>query len=414
MENREQIIPARFDSKDAVAGLKAIEQCGHVAGDLEHAADAASARFRAAHESIKSASQDFLELRRTLQEITDHDARPIASELTAIGAREGMATNLTPDEWRKSRDAFQSRAGTRFGGTVTNSTGEQPGGYSPEFTPLLKMPGILPQQSDETAPGGVDLPEAGVTADTSFEGSEGGVAFRAIGEARSRGLGGESGLVDDKGCLEQDRTFAEGLQRRRARGEDLEASPGKNEILGNGGERLGAAQRPAYPGVEPGESGRFGRLAREASADFAGLTTEAREGSRDGLKATRRDGNPSVIGSLQRDSMAIREGAEARLNNEKAPEGLDPREGIRRTRSSSAVDEQPADEMSIRLARGRSGYVPGESDRNTHFGGAATSGVIERLLREQNELIRQDIQRNTNPPIAAPPPMRGGGIRMGS
>jgi hypothetical protein len=414
MENREQIIPARFDSKDAVAGLKAIEQCGHVAGDLEHAADAASARFRTAHESIKSASQDFLELRRTLQGVTDHDVRPSTIGLTAIGAGEGMATNLTPEEWRKSRGAFQSHAGTRVGGTVTNSTGEQAEGYPHELTPLLKTLGTPPQQSDEMAPGRAHLPEAGVTAHTSVEGSEGGVAFRAIGEARSRGLAGESGLVDGKGRFEQDRTFAEGLQRRRAPGEDLEAFLGKNEILGNAEETLGAAQRPAYPGVEPGESGRLGRSAREASADLVGLTTGAHEDSRDGLTAARRAGITSVIGAPQRDSMAIREEAETRLNNEKSPEGLDPREGIRRTRSSPATDEQAADEMSTRRARGRSWPVPSESDRNNQFGGAATGGVIERLLREQNELIRQDIQRNASPPIAAPPPMRGGGIRMGS
>jgi hypothetical protein len=44
--------------------------------------------------------------------------------------------------------------------------------------------------------------------------------------------------------------------------------------------------------------------------------------------------------------------------------------------------------------------------------GAASTATIERLLREQNELIKQDLQRNAHPPIAAPPPMRGGGIRM--
>ncbi len=103
MDNRKLIIPDRFDHKDAVAGLKAIQQSGHVAGDLEHAADMASARFRKAHESIKSASQSYLELRRTLQGVADHEDRPTADEPVANEAGQAGGKNLTPKEWRGFR-----------------------------------------------------------------------------------------------------------------------------------------------------------------------------------------------------------------------------------------------------------------------------------------------------------------------
>ena len=70
MENRELIIPARFDSKDVLAGLQAVEESGQAAGDLGQAADAAAARFRRAHESVESALQEFDLLRRALRQAT--------------------------------------------------------------------------------------------------------------------------------------------------------------------------------------------------------------------------------------------------------------------------------------------------------------------------------------------------------
>ncbi|MHB1561850.1 MAG: hypothetical protein ACYC61_30745, partial [Isosphaeraceae bacterium] len=57
---------------------------------------------------------------------------------------------------------------------------------------------------------------------------------------------------------------------------------------------------------------------------------------------------------------------------------------------------------------------PGGREASFQAGGGASGSVIERLLREQNEMIRQDAQRAASPPISAPPPFRGGGLRMGS
>ena len=96
-------------------------------------------------------------------------------------------------------------------------------------------------------------------------------------------------------------------------------------------------------------------------------------------------------------------------------EGSDPREGIRRARASSPVaapaDVSIADGRTTRPGRGTAGFSAGQTDPESRSG-VMSNGTIERLLREQNELIRQDLQRNANPSIAAPPPMRGGGIRM--
>jgi hypothetical protein len=417
MDKRELIIPARFDHKDAAAGLKAIEQCGHVASDLEHAADAASARFRKAHESIKSASQGYLDLRRALQGVADHEPRPTAGGLAANEAGQGGETNLTPKEWRGSGDGFRSQAETRFGGSVTNPPGEQTGEDRHGFSPPSMTLGGLPPQAAELTPGQVPLPASGMPAGSTHDGSASRTAFRGIPEATSRGLGGESSLADGMSRFEQARTLAEGLQQRGTRSESVGAFPEENEILGDGGQRRGAVQGRTYPGVEPRESGWPGSSTRGASADFVGWANSNREGSRTGLMAHRLAGNTTADGMRDRDSQAIGHEAEARLKNESASEGLDAREGIRRMRTSfpaaAPADGHLAEERTTG-SRAGVGLSPGERDTNLQLGGAATGGVIERLLREQNELIKQDLQRNVSPPIAAPPPIRGGGIRMGS
>ena len=122
-----------------------------------------------------------------------------------------------------------------------------------------------------------------------------------------------------------------------------------------------------------------------------------------------------MAGVQRCDTPAIPEGAEAWPNSERPSEGFDPREGTRRVRVASPfavpVDDSFAAGRAMPPVRERAGNSPGERDPEARFGGAST-GVIERLLREQNELIRQDLQRNANRPIAAPPPLRGGGMRM--
>ena len=64
--DQELIIPARFDHREAAAGLRSLEQSGRTADDLAHAADSAVARFQRAHESIRTASRGFLELHRAV------------------------------------------------------------------------------------------------------------------------------------------------------------------------------------------------------------------------------------------------------------------------------------------------------------------------------------------------------------
>jgi hypothetical protein len=408
MDKRELIIPTRFDHKDAAAGLKAIEQCGHAAGDLEHAADAASARFRKAQESVKSASEGYIELRRTLQGVADHEPRPTAGGVVANEAGQAGEKNLTPREWRESMDEFRNHAGARFGGSLTNSPGEQPGEVRDKSSPPSMTLGGLPQEAAASTPGQAYLPTSG----PSQEGPQNRTAFRGISEAKSRGLGGESSLADGLRRAEQARILADGQHR-----EALGASFEKGEVLGDGDGRRGAVQGSAHAGAEPRESGWPGSSTRESPADFVGRANSGREGPQSWLTTPWRAGNTTADGTRQYDLQTVRDQAEARLKNEGASEGIEAREGIRRMRTSfpaaAPADGHLAEERTTGPRAG-AGLSPGRRDTNLQLGGGANGGVIERLLREQNELIKQDLQRNVSPPIAAPPRCAEGGSGWGA
>lgn len=220
----------------------------------------------------------------------------------------------------------------------------------------------------------------------------------------SREPGGGSAPFEGANRPEADGDGANPLRRAGTQGGDFEAfldRMGAFAELRQGGNLSGGVGGPVE---EPGASDRAGRTAQGAAADYLrGMS----DGSRDGAWAAR----PGVPGS---DSSASRGVLDAPQDVGGPAEGSDPREAIWRTRASSpglAADPSPADEPAMRSARGWSASPSGGHDPESRSGAVSTE-AIERLLREQNEMIRQDLQRNVAVPIAAPPPMRGGGLRM--
>jgi hypothetical protein len=399
MARHDLIVPARFDSKDVVAGLRAVEESGHVAGDLGQAADSASAQFRKAHDSVRSALQEFSDLGRTLQQAPGQEARPTTGGLAADNAGAGTAARLAPEEWLGSLGELRPNAGVRFGGPGADAAGGQAGRLPDGSSPLSRPRGILPRPGAEPSgsfaehdhPAGPDSsPAVG-----SGEGpSASDVLSRAVEVARSRRPGGEFGPRDGTGRSEEAGTFSD-------------ARP----MSGSGG-------RADAGGVEPGGSERSARMAPQALTDYGEWRAADRGVGRDGSAAARRTGAVAADGSpggRRRDVRDPQDAIEAWHGSEEVPEGFDPREGIRRVRASfptaAPAGESLARERPMPPGWGGAGTSPGGRDAEARIGGGATD-AIERLLREQNELIRQDIQRNASPPIAAPPPMRGGGIRM--
>jgi hypothetical protein len=423
MDKSEQIVPARFDYQDAVAGLRAIEESGHVAGDLGQAADAASARFRKAHESVQSARQEFLHLGRALQQAPGHGPRPTTGQPAANETGDGATTRLPPAEWLGSRAEIPADAGARRAGLGTGSTNEQAGAGPHGHMAVAAEREILrrgaepsdwfPGRGGRGIPADAPLPTAG---DLPGPGGapEGDIVLRAIEEARNRGLGGDSGPADDMGRSESSGPFADRRQQPGASGQDLDAFQRQGEILADIRLRQGFAGGLGDAGARTGGSGQPERMAREALAGYVEWMTGDREVSRDRVAAAQHIGTPEA-GAQRRDQEALPEATDARHRSGPRPGSLDPREGIRRTRASSPiaapVDESIAPDRATPPSREMPGASPGEWDAGARLGSSSTD-VIVRLLREQNELIRQDLRRTANPPIAAPPPMRGGGARM--
>jgi hypothetical protein len=431
MENRDLIIPARFDSKDVVAGLKVVEESGHVAGDLGQAADAASAQFRKAHESVESALQEYAVLRRALQQAPGDEGRSTSGDPSADEAARGSAAKVPPEGWLGSGGGLLA-GGARLGGSGTRLTDEQ-AGRLPQGSPLLLKTGgphaqqgtgrsgPLPDSGHRGAPAETDLLPAGGSVGSSDGRAEGSSVLESSSPfGLGRSLASPGGFGPSRAITPADRP---GLSRRDspAGGSgtgDLEAFLESNETRAEVRRRQDLAKGTDNPDEEPGGLGRTGRMAREAVADYEDWLTGGRDVSRDGWAAIRTGGPTAAAGAAgaQRGDMpASRGGAETWHNGERSPEGFDPREGIRRVRAASPLaapaDDSFAEGWATRPVRERAGIPPGERGPEARFGGAST-GVIERLLREQNELIRQDLQRNANRPIAAPPPLRGGGMRM--
>ena len=311
MENRELIIPARFDCKDAVAGLKAIEDSGQVADDLGQAANAASAQFRKAHESIKSAAQEFVRLRRALHQSPDQDVGPANGGLAPSEAGGDPLADSSPERWLESREDVLSEAGTRFGDAGVKATDDRAGADQGGQATLSKTRGI-PSQSDAELSdplmerGNQHLAAAGLPAQLSDE--------RAASAIRSRARAGMGGP-------EQAGTLAEDLQRG-ARGGDLESFLGKKEVLGDLRDGRDLVQGPGPLGVEPGETGLLAGSARAA---------------------TRIVDASAAAGESGAQHRGLQHEAEARLASGGNAEGFDPREGLRRIRTTFPM-AVPADE----------------------------------------------------------------------
>ena len=432
MENRELIIPARFDSKGVVAGLKAVDQSGHVAGDLGRAADADSAQFRKAHESVASALQEFTLLRRALQQAPGNEVRPAGDDPAAADeTARRSAAKVPQEEWLGSGEGLLT-AGTQLGGPGTRFTDEQAGRLQQGPPLLLKTGGLHSQQGAERfgllpdgghrrIPAETDLSSAGGSVGPNDGRTEGSSVLESSSpSAVGRSLASPGWFGPSRAITPDDRP---GLSRRDSptggsRTGNLEAFLESNKTRAEVRRRQDLANGADNPDVEPEGFGRDGRMDGEAVTDYVDWMTGARDVTQDGSAAIRTGGPAAVEGAAgahRRDMPALRVRAEAWHNNEMPPEGFDPREGIRRVRAASPI-AAPADDYftegrAMRPVRERAGIPPGARDPEARFGGAPT-GVIERLLREQNELIRQDLQRNANRPIAAPPPLRGGGMRM--
>ena len=368
----------------------------------------ASAQFRKAHQSVESALQEFSLLRRTLKQAPGDEGGPTSGDPATREAARGASAAVPPEEWLGSGEGLGAAA-ARLGSPGSRPTLEQSGRHERGTPPLLRMQethsqqdvgrsSLLPDSGQWGTPARSDLPPEGGSSGPGDERSAGPSILGSSGLVtlgRSQGLSGRDGTMRSLGTGDLDR----------------------NESLAKVHPRLGFPKGTEDPAGELGGRIRAGQMAREVGAEYVDWKTGRHDGGRDGL-AVIRPGGPAVAvgeaGARSRDVPTREAGVEV-WHDGGWSNGIDPREAMWRMRATSPgaapIDDSIAEGRGMRSVRERVGNPPSARDPVVGFGGAST-GAIERLLKEQNELIRQDLQRNANHPIAAPPPLRGGGMRM--
>lgn len=398
MDKHTWVIPARFDHKDAAAGLKAIEQSGRTAEDLGHAADSASDRFRRAHKAVQSATRGYLELQRALG--SSGDGGPDQSDTySASPSGPRLAANVRPEDWSEPTDVVRGRAGVRPGGNASHPTDDLPTARPAEGHPFA-MPA---RQATPTASGAAD----GWSADRHDP--------RATLPI-DRGPGRVSGLTDDVRRFGPAGYTPDSPRGRPVPGVDMGSLLSDGPGLPSAGGRRVADLGPAAVADGPCRERPPASSSRGAPAVLPPLFDRDPSSDPPSLAEFR---SPDVLGStrsIPRDRSSSRDDVPARLGDEGVLEGFDPRGSARRMRAPFPVGPQADGSLADGLPawqRAETGPADRQRTAGSQQGGLVQGSVIERLLREQNELIRQDMHRNTSPPLAAPPPLRGGGIRMG-
>jgi hypothetical protein len=268
-------------------------------------------------------------------------------------------------------------------------------------------------------PGKADSSQAGLAAG-SDDGRDGGLAAFEAPIPFNPGRPGiaRGGLEPSVAMPPDDRpgSSRRGRMVEEPGAADLEASLDRNALLADVRPGPGFVARGGDTVAESNGSGGAGRISPEAITGYLDWMNGGTNGSPGRDAAIRRDGMAAAgeSGDLRPAGPAIGDEPDAWRGGARPSERPDPREGIWRVRSAAPAVPQPEDS----LAEGRAtaaarvgGTAPGDWNTPGPLGAGSTA-AIERLLREQNELIRQDLQRTANTPIAAPPPLRGGGLRM--
>ncbi len=404
----EFLIPARFDHREAAAGLRSLEHSGGAVDDVTHAADSAVARFQQAHESIQAASRGFLDLRRAAGSAADPDAEPGARRSTDHPPATEDGAGLRSSEPTESYGRRAILAGPRPGhhDSLEPATPEQlthptdPGGRG-----LSSRRGVGAAEATHADRSEERAAAHAPDADAREEASR--VAAAAVGRAAVE----SPALGQTVGRSLRIASPNEGPRR------PLDEGPRHVDTSGRIGDRIGGP----VPHDESGGldvdlaavlHGPATSLAQGLAPDLAGWKGRSRRRVAHG---------PAGPGEAGPDALDHRAPATALDDDTTAGRGLpgvdlDAWEAIRRMRTAAPSWEPIARrsfEESAALPRS-SASSQGGPEASFQSGGVTSGSVIERLLREQNDLIRQDAQRAASPPISAPPPLRHGGLRMGS
>lgn len=394
MENHEWIIPVRFESRDAAAGLRSIEEGVLTAGNLGQTADTTSGRFRQAHESIASASRQYSRLRAAIREggpaAEDAFSGSIIKGLSEQRLGSAAVTHSLETQTQGPQPASSGEADGRVGQETASRS--DPGGDG-HLTGPDSMDGLAVlseiQNLDRRGWAGArpgDRPRT-PSADVSPDQDDGGSFVPGTRPEPP------SDRIDRAGRLSSiSRQSASLLGGRRA----------LDQALGRPGQAIEADE--AGLGKIGGD--RAVPMGQRGLADYRAWTADNL--GRDATPTSRPDWALVPTGEEAPRSAGGITFPVAPIAGI-APPGIAPNAMTRSPMIPSALTPTADDQWTSHPRATNLGPIGG---RGSEGGLGASNGAIERLLREQNDLIRQELQRDTSRPIAAPPPLRGAGIRM--
>jgi hypothetical protein len=176
------VIPVRMDTKDAAAALKRLEAAGKEAGDgvkdgmdkgaagaknlgdnvadlikaqmglsaIRQVASAMGDEFRRSADEVNRLATQFADVRQAMQQVAALRGEGNSNQFTVEQVRAGARAGLTPQEWTRAQEEFQSRAGAYIGkdagdqGRLDDKQGEE---YQQQIAAFAKARGINPSEA---------------------------------------------------------------------------------------------------------------------------------------------------------------------------------------------------------------------------------------------------------------------------
>jgi hypothetical protein len=364
-----------MDPRRAVEALKTVEQAGTKAGDavargmkeaqqathgaagaakdfgselaglakaqvalavVRSAANAMSDEYKRSTDYVRELAKNFADLRQALQQVAALKGEKNTNQFTLEEAQKAAASGLTPQEWVKAQEEFQSGAGAYLEGDQARATQQQGEDYQARIAAFAKARGIAPSEAMplgggllqfsegqqtpeklmerygrvfktlERAPTPVSqlLPQMSRIMSQGFAPEEAAQALaimseampgeeqtgventlKALTEARHKGKGEELGLQEGMTPMQQIEAASRRLKGRAAKGENLdemlaEYAPDLRERRG----LLGFMNR----GVGAKGFERVRGYAAETPADFTAKAIAEYQASDEGQAAQRR------------------------------------------------------------------------------------------------------------------------------
>ncbi len=424
---------------------------------LKAITDAVAGSFKQTSEYVQSITKEFVELRGQMQQIAALTNRTNEGKFTVEQSKAAAKASLTPQEWIKFQEQFQSYAGAYLEGDQRKLSDKDAEKYQQAVAEFAKARGISPSEAAQAAGGVLQFAEGPISADEALarfgrgyktleraptpvpqllpqtsrlmaqgstfeesaqllgiqseanpgeEGTHVENVLRGLRENLLKGKGDELGISKGMSPLQMIRAASEKLASR------IDAGENQDELVGsyfNDPREFKGMTGFISRGVRAGGFDRVAGYVQDAPADFVSQANRAYEKSKAGQSAKETAElarAKTERGARFEDVALIRQQAERELTEEGRFE---------QTHAEDIIDEplrlmggddartRAINERSLKIAREQSGQELTSWDDVRAGWQGSTDETIRAMLEEQKEQTRL-MKEDRNKPLAAPPP----------